>query len=29
MFVARGLGQGEPAARITYSPLPPLFLQTA
>ena len=26
-FVVRGLGQGEPAARITYSPLPPLFLQ--
>ena len=26
-FVARGLGQGEPAAWITYSPLPPLFLQ--
>ncbi|QNA95919.1 hypothetical protein G4G30_10795 [Stenotrophomonas maltophilia] len=26
-FVARGLGQGEPSAWITYSPLPPLFLQ--
>ncbi|AYA90834.1 MULTISPECIES: hypothetical protein [Stenotrophomonas] len=26
-FAARGLGQGEPAAWITYSPLPPLFLQ--
>lgn len=26
-FIARGLGQGGPAAWITYSPLPPLFLQ--
>lgn len=26
-FAVRGLGQGEPAAWITYSPLPPLFLQ--
>lgn len=26
-FVARGMGQGEPPAWITYSPLPPLFLQ--
>ena len=26
-FVARAMGQGEPAAWITYSPLPPLFLQ--
>jgi hypothetical protein len=26
-FAARGMGQGEPAAWITYSPLPPLFLQ--
>ncbi|KKF87769.1 hypothetical protein D7U93_06835 [Stenotrophomonas maltophilia] len=26
-FVVRGLGQGEPATWITYSPLPPLFLQ--
>lgn len=26
-FAVRGLGQGEPAEWITYSPLPPLFLQ--
>ncbi|MDA5342905.1 MULTISPECIES: hypothetical protein [Stenotrophomonas maltophilia group] len=26
-FVARAMEQGEPAAWITYSPLPPLFLQ--
>lgn len=26
-FVARGLGQGEPPPWLTYSPLPPLFLQ--
>lgn len=26
-FVARGLGGGEPPPWITYSPLPPLFLQ--
>jgi hypothetical protein len=26
-FAARGLGQGEPPAWLTYSPLPPLFLQ--
>ncbi|MEN5095388.1 hypothetical protein [Stenotrophomonas sp. TWI1409] len=26
-FAVRGLGQGEPAAWITYSPLLPLFLQ--
>lgn len=26
-FVARAMGQGEPPAWITYSPLPPLFLQ--
>jgi hypothetical protein len=26
-FVARGFGSGEPAAWLTYSPLPPLFLQ--
>ncbi|TBR36278.1 MULTISPECIES: hypothetical protein [Dyella] len=26
-FVWRGLGQGEPPAWLTYSPLPPLFLQ--
>ncbi|KAG0746569.1 hypothetical protein G6F24_015692 [Rhizopus arrhizus] len=26
-FVARAMGQGEPAAWITYSPLPPLILQ--
>lgn len=25
-FVAIGLGQGEPPAWVTYSPLPPLFL---
>ncbi len=26
-FVVRAMGQGEPAAWLTYSPLPPLFLQ--
>ncbi len=26
-FVVRVMGQGEPAAWLTYSPLPPLFLQ--
>ncbi|MEG0184444.1 MAG: hypothetical protein RR704_13440 [Stenotrophomonas sp.] len=26
-FIARGVGQGEPVAWLTYSPLPPLFLQ--
>lgn len=26
-FAARWLGQGEPPAWLTYSPLPPLFLQ--
>lgn len=26
-FAVRGLVQGEPAVWITYSPLPPLFLQ--
>ncbi|SMR81205.1 MULTISPECIES: hypothetical protein [Stenotrophomonas] len=26
-FVARWTGQGEPPAWVTYSPLPPLFLQ--
>ncbi len=26
-FVMRAMGQGEPAAWLTYSPLPPLFLQ--
>ncbi|WP_312704065.1 hypothetical protein [Stenotrophomonas lactitubi] len=26
-FVARGMGQGEPPDWLTYSPLPPLFLQ--
>jgi hypothetical protein len=26
-FVARGLGSGEPEPWLTYSPLPPLFLQ--
>lgn len=26
-FVARALGHGEPPLWITYSPLPPLFLQ--
>ncbi|QKW56748.1 hypothetical protein [Stenotrophomonas sp. NA06056] len=26
-FVGRWAGQGEPPAWITYSPLPPLFLQ--
>lgn len=25
-FLARAVGQGEPSAWITYSPLPPLFL---
>jgi hypothetical protein len=26
-FVARAMGPGEPAPWITYSPLPPLFVQ--
>lgn len=26
-FVVRAMGQGEPVAWLTYSPLPPLFLQ--
>ncbi|MEO7917397.1 MAG: hypothetical protein ABIR16_07105 [Dokdonella sp.] len=26
-FAARGFGEGEPSAWLTYSPLPPLFLQ--
>ncbi len=26
-FIARAMGPGEPPAWITYSPLPPLFLQ--
>ena len=25
-FVALGVGEGEPAAWVTYAPLPPLFL---
>jgi hypothetical protein len=25
-FVVRGIQSGEPAAAVTYSPLPPLFL---
>lgn len=28
-FVARGLEAGEPSPWLTYSPLPPLFLQLA
>ena len=26
-FVARGMGSGNPPGWVTYSPLPPLFLQ--